>query len=628
MNFSVSAACGEASEAPARPCAHHDECDDDYLCGPAGVCVAAEACDADSGCCPGAVCFNGWCRPTQACGVGALGACEGLGQVCEGGQCVAAPCAGPGECPSGWGCVAGRCVVGAPCGDRCGTGQVCEAGSGRCLPAAPGPSCGPGARAVVAGGLGADPWSCHAYAWPVECAALPEVEAGAPGVDGRAVATGSGPALVSYDPRYGDLVYTRFEGPGGGRRDFVLDGLPPGAFEAGIEGYRWGSPTPGPDRGWRPAVGRERTAEGPLEVLYGDTDTGGVRYGSFEPMAGAALGGGALPIAGRAGRWSCLSWRGVGQTVRLAGLVFIEADERGERSTLVRFEALVESPTAPEHWRVEPVFEVPLPPLDEEPCGGSCGLAAVCVRGLDGLDGCASTAAAGACAAPCGPREVCGRLGAGAATCLSRVYPRYEAERTPFGRGLFVDCARDADGELVAAWYDADARHLEAGRWPFAEGDRAVVDGGGGADRGRQVRIAVSLDGRIGLAYRDEGESALRYAEAASARGPWTVTTVHAPEGADADLGAWPDLRFDAAGAPVVAYGDAVAGGVWVARRDGSGCWARARAFAAGSYAWPGVLDLGDGALSVTARAHAFAPDLSALHAPVWARVPLPACGG
>ena len=620
----LASACADDRQAPARRCEHHDQCDDDYLCGPDGVCVAVAPCGHDVDCCPGALCFSGWCRPTVTCDAIAGRPCEGLGQVCEAGQCVPAPCAGAGPCPGATHCFSDRCISGMPCDDRCNAGELCDVPSGRCLIAAAPPDCGDGARSVLAPGFTPLPLTCDGFAWPAVCADLPAVPGGRPGVDGRLVALPTGPALASYDPVYGDLVLSRFDAAGA-RADVALDGVPARPPAAPLRGYRGGVLEAGPDRGARPAVCP--SADGTsLDLVYRDVDAGGLRHLRVVPTSLAVVARGPLPIDGDAGRWSCLARRATPAGERLAGLAFVARDAVGQNSALVSFQATADPPEGPADWVVTPVLATPLPPLAPAPCDGACGLTAVCVRPPGAADACGTTLGLSGCAAPCPAHAVCARVDGDAPACLPRVYPAYDADRLPFGRGLFATCAQGADGELVGAWYDADAGALVAGRWPFTQ--TVVVDAGDGADLGRHARLAVSPEGRIAIAYRDETAGALRYAEAAAVGGAWTRAVVDAdPEGI-LELGAWPDLRFDASGAPILAYGEATHGDIRVARRGAGGCWASAPALVDGGFAWPGVLDAGGGELVVTALGFVFDAGLRPVHAPVLTRVAAPACAG
>lgn len=634
--LALGSACA-ADEAPGVPCAHHDQCAGDYLCGPQGVCLPASPCVGDGDCCPGAVCFSGWCRPTSACDPAVGRTCEGLGEVCEAGQCVPAACADDSACVAGR-CLAGRCVVVAPCGGGCAAGEACHLPSDRCVAAACPAACGSGEAPVVAEGVAIDPLSCSSALHACVCAPLPEVEPGRPGVDGRLVALGDGPVLVSHDPRWGDLVVSAFASPGGGdasRRDRAVAGVPAAAPTGRVDGYRGGVDAPGPRAGVRPSVVVSETAGGAvLDLLHRDGDAGALRYLRYDPATSEVVAESALPIAGDVGRWSCLARRSLGAAgSRLGGLAFVETTAAGEASALVSFEALVDPPVRDEDWVVATVFESPRPPSAEAPCDGECGLTSVCVRpSQGGGDRCGAVVGqADACPGGCGPHGVCARLEDGApAVCAARVVTRTAADELPHGRGLFVSCAVDASGGLVAAWYDADRRALEVGWSPFSPSRVATADAREGADPGRHARIAVAADGRLGVAYRDERAGGLRYAEAATVSGPWASVEVDgAADGRDP--GAWPDLAFDAQSRPVIVYGDGVGRGIAIARRGAGGCWGRAPVFTPsvdsdGGYAWPSVVARGDDDVWVAAYGLAFSDALAPLHGPRLAATVAPPC--
>lgn len=122
------AACGKGAEA-CRACGANETC-------VAGVCTPGPGCtpaNCAAGCCIGNVCVSPGNQNT-ACGVGAVACanCQGLGQVCQGGACVAPAC-GPANCA---GCCQGNvCVAGtdtAACGKA---GAACTgcAGDQGCL---------------------------------------------------------------------------------------------------------------------------------------------------------------------------------------------------------------------------------------------------------------------------------------------------------------------------------------------------------------------------------------------------------------------------------------------------------------------------------------------------------------
>lgn len=605
--------CSNDGEPPPRRCATHDQCDDDYLCGPEGTCVAATSCASDQGCCPGARCFNGWCRPTVECD--AARPCEGLGTTCESGQCAPALCGPDGQCPALMRCTQGRCLAGLPCGGACGDGAACDLASGRCLPA---DGC---AEACAAGTMrlaipaAFDPLSCGPVA--CVCAALPAVAPGQPGVDGRLALVGGEPWLVSYDPRYGDLVASRF--PATGRVDTTLDGVPPLPPSQVAPGYRGGESAPGPDRGRRPALATA-PSEALVDLVYRDEDAGGLRYARVDGASGRALVATPIPIPGEAGRWSCVARRAGG----LVGLAFVEADDAGQRSQLVRFEA-VGVPSAAGDFSVTEVLSTPLPPREPAPCAGACGLTGVCVR-TGGGDRCgAPPLTAGACGG-CGRHGVCVAIDGAAPACEPRVYPETGADETPFGRGLFVSCAATQSGDVIAAWYDDEARALVAARFPFGPADRIVVDTGADAPVGTHAALGVVRGGAsVAIAYRDEGTRALRVATAGAWPGPWARVDVDVSS-PEEDLGAWPAIDWPAPGRLLVAYGDAVSGAGFIAARDGSGCWGR-RAVLGGHNAYLGVAGAGEAAF-VSALGYAFDADLRPRHAPVLVRVErVPGCG-
>lgn len=627
-------ACGCAdSQAPERRCTSHTQCDDGFMCGPESQCIPSVACGGDADCCPGAVCFSGWCRPTSECDPASPSACPGLGEVCEAtgysapipgnpgesgagalggsvapfGICAPSPCDTLGGCAEPFTCVAGRCLLGPPCGG-CAAGTACELRSGRCLPAPAGCECEAG-WAVAS--VGTSPLSCGSD-MRCTCANLPEVPPGQPGVDGRLVASAGGaPLLVSYEPVYGDLVASRFDGA---RSDTALDGVPVVTARAG-GAYRGGVLDPGPDRGARPAA----VARGAgLDVVYRDLDLPRVMHLGWD--GGSAVTSSALPIEGRdVGRYACL-FRGADG--RLSGLVFVASDSSDSVALLVRVESRVAEPRAADDWSATTVVETRLPLRSESPCAGACGLGEVCVveGGQEVCERTLDLSGVGAACGPCGVHEVCGEV-AGVRACRPRVYARSEVDRLPFGEGLFASCI--AGEPPLAAWYDADTRRLVAGRWPLSASDRQVVDSGLGRDPGRSASIARSPAGRVAIAYQDAALGVLRVASATAWGAPWTYEDLAPPEGTATGHG----VHATFVGERLVVVEADVRGQVWVFARGVSGCWGSAAAFGEGAYAYPDVLaDTASGGVWVTAQALQFSPSLAPLHHPEIVAVALPAC--
>ncbi|MCC6624097.1 MAG: hypothetical protein IT385_22770 [Deltaproteobacteria bacterium] len=595
------AACADPGEAPERLCAFHDQCDAGFLCGPAGVCVAASACARDGDCCPGAVCFSGFCRPTAECGPGAGGrACLGLGEVCDGDQCVPMACEGGDACPEPLACVAGRCLAGAPCGGACGAAEVCDVAAERCRAASCDTTCDVGWRVVAPGtpGTTADALACGEPA--CACGVALDVPLGRPGVDGVLAVDGVGrPALVSYDPAYGDLVLSRWS-EAGARTDVVLDGAPEASRAVALaSAYRGGLMDPGPDRGRRPALA---TGPGDWDVVYRDEDRGRLVHARFDPGTGRVASRAELPIDGDVGRYACL----VRTQAGLSGLAFVSADASDTVSRLVRFE---ESGGG---WLVSTVLETPLPLRSESPCAGACGLGELCVV-AGGGEVCADALQLGGCEPACGPHEACGAVGEAPAACHPRVYVRHEADRLPFGEGLFVACDSD-----VAAWYDADRRALVVARAPFGPADRLRVDAAPDRDPGHHAAILRTATGVV-VAHRDEVGGRLRVGRFADPLGAWTFADVD--EG-----GAWAALA-EIGGRVVVAHGEPGAGDVRLAAEVG-GCWGLAAPLTDGGFAFPGVAAASGGDVWLGALALAFEDDLDPASGPVLSRVTPPgACG-
>lgn len=630
-------------QAPERRCTAHSQCDDGFLCGPDGLCTPSQACASDGECCPGAVCFSGWCRPTSECGPDR--ACAGLGEVCENEQCVPAACDALSGCPEPFVCVGGvggRCLLGPPCGGGCPDGAACDLASDRCATLAEPCRCEAGFATVIGA---SDGLSCERSC---SCAPLPAVPPGRPGVWGGLLSDLR--TVVGYEPEYGDLVGSRFEVPAElsepgqaregvvvDRADQALDGLPESGPVLSDDAYRGGRLDPGPDLGDRPVL----LEEGELvHAFYRDHDTNRLRYGRFGRAPGeVALGletSHPLPVFGVAvaapaegpegpdlgvGRFSCLVPRPGGGGNGLGGLVFVGADPSDSASLLVRVESRVERPTSESDWVATTVLETPLPPREDDPCGGACGLTEACVVAPSGAHACAGLVGLGGgepC--ECGAREVCGEV-EGLRRCHPRVERRAGPDRLPYGEGLFVSCAATPSG-VAAVWYDADLRRLVAARWPFGPESREVVDTGTRRDPGHFAHLMARGDA-LTVAYQDAATGELRVGRQAGPGRPWATTIVPAGPG---EHGLW--VRgVDTGGGLVLVAGEGGTRDILLfSLTDARGCWASRRALTSGGYAYPDVRVDGAGGASVWISAQSLILDeqLVPRHGPVLARVALP----
>lgn len=621
------AGCADDRSADPLLCTWHDQCPDDFLCGPDGHCLVADPCAVDTDCCPGAVCFHGWCRPTEACAASDPAACPGLAQVCEEDQCVPATCASDAECPAWFRCTAGRCLGGPPCGG-CLEGAACHVTSGRCLATT---GCADGCLAgevpIVTTESPLDALSCGPERVQCECAALPPVVAARPGVDARLLPIPGAVRVLSYEPVFGDLVLSRLDANLEGRADVALDGVPDVPPTGDVAAYRRGVTQPGPDRGRRPAIAISSDAAGTLvDTVFHDADTAGLRYLRVRPSTGDVLARSVVPVPGDAGRYSCLVTDP--DTGFPMGLTFVSRDVSGQVSRLVGFRGRVAAPTSPNDWQIFTVHERQLPPQEVAPCDDRCGLLEVCVRPSGGApDSCAGVLDALACPDACGPHEVC-HLSEGVATCTPRVHRLGGARAIPFGSGLYVTCAANTWASW-AAWYDADRGALYAAPGPWT-GQPVLVDGSetaDGTDVGRHARVAASPSGGFAIVYQDAVAGALKLAEKVGISDTFVSETVHdgGVDGSSHDLGVWPALTFDLDGAPVIAHADATRANVLLSRRDGD-CWKTVEVLSSGAYVFPDVARAAGSEAILSTLRYGFAADLKPEHRLVVVRVPLPTC--
>lgn len=139
--------------------------------------------------------------------------------------------------------------------------------------------------------------------------------------------------------------------------------------------------------------------------------------------------------------------------------------------------------------------------------------------------------------------------------------------------GEFSDLAI-VDGEPAIAYYDATNGELRYAERSGGTWTEAVIDADGdgtSTDVGTWASLAVLDSGEPAVAYYDETNQELRYAERSG--GTWTDVLVDADgEGTSTEVGLEPSLIVLASGNPAISYQDATAGELRYAERD-SGTW-------------------------------------------------------
>lgn len=468
--------------------------------------------------------------------------------------------------------------------------------------------------------------ACGDFGYLCECAPVRSVEPPTPGVDGVGTVLPTGELIVvSYDPRYGDLVHSRFDPTLTTRLDTALDG-----FEGlpGVSGYRAGDSRSGLDHGRRPAIAER--ADGTLSVVY-QVETG-LGHMLIDPAGPVLLGHSVLPLPASTGRFQCAVTRRRPDGVEItAGYAFVADDGVPASTRVVTFESLTTNPTGAGEWAVQTAEDRPLPQRSPEPCAGACGLSEVCVSG--GV--CGSAIQLSGCPSVCGVHQVCASVGDGPAACRDRIYPETRLRDAVFGAGHHVACVSAPDGvRWLGAWQDRDAGSLRlqlgAGA-PIVTVDGQTATDGPVASVGAHVAAAWTVAG-IFVAYQDETAGTLKLAHAVDAQaaeaGIWTISTVHAATRPGQRFGLWTSLSAGSAGELTVVYGEGEGADIWLAHRDAAGCWGRTPVLTAGAYAFPSVtVDHIAQQAIVSALAYRFEPDLDARHAPVALRVGLPGCG-
>jgi|GEM_PF-1010648 len=643
---------GDATPGDLR-CTYHDQCPGGWMCGLDNTCVPEVGCGVDADCCPGATCFNNWCRPTSFCDLGEQPArpCYQEGFACElpwnaemmtvtaegaavapgtdGGWCAPQTCEAHADCPGGLRCTAGRCLGASaiPCDGGCTADEACHLPSGRCLAATNCQACTGDELRVVAPSSALTALSCGADLVECSCAPPPEPPTGRPGREPQLALSGDTALVVSYEPVYGDLVLTRAPVADlADQSDVAVDGLP-GEVGNPLDGYRGGAFEPGPDRGARPSM---QVIGNQVHAIHQDRDLDKARY-TRSSSDGAVEASFELPIPGIAGRYSCVTVEPGGDNP--VALVFVESDQGKAR--LIQARATSATPSGPEDFVFTPVLERDLPEQSSAPCADACGPLDVCVV-ANGAQSCASVFDSLSCTGTtCPAHHICATVEEGVEpTCLPRVYRTPGGDDVPFGTGLFVTCAANAN-QAVAAFYDRDVGALYSLDWPWVSATPTLVDGTEAAwdapDVGAHADVALSPVGPgSGIAYWDATAGALKFADRPGPAGTWDIVTVHegATAGSTADLGAWASASYSTSGDPVVGYADAGRANVNVASRSGSGCWKTTEVLATGGYVTPDIATTVDGNVVIAARELIFDEQLRPRHSLVLTTIPRPVCSG
>ena len=128
--------------------------------------------------------------------------------------------------------------------------------------------------------------------------------------------------------------------------------------------------------------------------------------------------------------------------------------------------------------------------------------------------------------------------------------------------GTSFDTALDSEGVLHAAWYDGKKRRLiyatraTDGDWS----DEQVIDAAGRV--GTHASIAVDLTGKVGIAYYDEGNTALKYASFNGTK--WSTRQIDTNK----NVGTYASLAFDIDGNAWIAYHKKSGGQLKLARQN------------------------------------------------------------
>ena len=379
--------------------------------------------------------------------------------------------------------------------------------------------------------------------------------------------------ISAYDATFGDLAFAEITDPTQPITWLPVDGLPSGDPQVTEgAGYRGGYTEAGDDVGRFTSL--QFTSQGVPIIAYQDVTNGVVKLASrpaadkpWQTMPVAAMGEG----------------RGLGaftqlvldsQDVPTVAYMTAGVDKGGGKvsSQLVVAKASSVSPTDTASWTKKVVEEAPVS------CAGLCATGQACVYidpAVKDKNATICKATDKTCAPACKTATACI-----AGKCVDALAT--PAADLPQGTGLFARLVQ-AGGVQYLLFYNRAAGALKLATGP----DWKVITlagGDGKSDVGRYIGAAAAADGTLHVAYASaDGKLSYRTVKAGVAGaveliddGSRTVTMT--TESHQVGAGAYLFLDGDK---PVVAYQDATAGSLEIARRDGT--WKRTSLAAGGT---------------------------------------------
>ncbi len=520
----------------------------------------------------------GECQTDEDCGdgrvcrlVAGVNRCILLGCDDDPDACTAISCdnGAPALCAA-----TGMCECGPPCPDGCPDGQFCCRANAACEPlpeACAGLTCDAGYEPMVfAQGMVSED-SCLLENGQCLCIEKHPIELGSIGRFSDFALHAGQAHFSAYADTYGDLVVGSYNADDQTFQWTFVDGVPEGAEVVGApSGPRGGVKEDGDDVGTDTAIAA--SLEGNLHVAYRDVTNQSLKYAlgiraedgtySFTKIT--------LDLEGDAGRWASISVdaRGVpGIAYRVARRHDADAWVSEVRYLLAKNP----TPATADDWLAP--FTLTRSVLDA-PCGGLCDRSEACLAATD-----ACVTLTNQCGM-CGMGEACVEGACQAVVEVPPAPPGY-----PEGTGLFTTQTRDLQGFPVVAWYDRtfgqlwSSRFAEAG---FGEPQQLAGYGVGvpsrEGDMGSNVDLTVDAMGNTHLCFQDGLTDSLRYLAPELGIDELVDDGIREDDGrswAVHVVGEDCNVRFDAAGLPLIVYQDATSQDLLVTRRTPEGVWMR-----------------------------------------------------
>lgn len=480
-------------------------------------------------------------------------------------------------------CILRECICQDICGGPCGDNRVCcaDGDTATCIDTPEHCAeleCSPGHFGQADSEM---PWSveeCDYTGDQCSCQELPHLPWGDIGDPFVMRLNSSGtPVFAAYNngfdhhPRYPDTVFgdlmLGYASDATTINWTFVDGVPVAAVEAGPSGPRGGILEPGDDVGEELDLVLDSADR--AHLVYRDSSNGRLRYARVDPTTGATT---LLTVdrEGDTGRFPSIALDPTSGAPRISYFTRrVELSPDGAEARLRLAVATLADPMSVSDF----VHHTPVAvDLTAFPCEDGCPDGEVCQDAVDpAVDFCVVEDDEANCPTQCGDGFACV-----AAACVPVVADPL-VRMTPAGVGLFSKIGVRPNGSLFILAYDSVERDLVVVR-PAANADLTqpgalfvpkTIDGQNGLDIGTHIALTVASDGTSHMAYVDNSQRAIIYAQYSPSATVEHRQVVHGglfpgPRGAvDNHLLEDPAIALDNSGARVIAFQDATSHALW-----------------------------------------------------------------